>query len=311
MDNWDTWDDIEAYQTHTGNTFSSSITPTDFDQYYISYPLSHISKTIHETGNKIIMPASALNQLASLSISYPMLFRIENTAVGLHSHCGVIEFTADEGFVFMPTWMMNNLHLQEGELVNIKNTSLPKGEYIKIQPHATKFTTLSDHKSLLEKAFRDYVCLTTGDTIVINHGGDKYMIDIVETKPSPAILLFETDCVVDFAQPLDYKEPEKKTTKDDEDPTTKKDCKLFPGVGRRLGGRVMKKIKMTESNMVVDEKLEKKHETLFKPFSGVARRVDGQPLAAAVADDHPNIHVDARMNEEGFNAFTGKSYRLL
>ncbi|GKB86923.1 ubiquitin fusion degradation protein 1 [Tanacetum coccineum] len=66
---------------------------------------------------------------------------------------------------------------------------------------------LSDHKSLLEKTFKDFACLTTGDTIVINHKGEKYLIDIVETKPSHAISLFDIDCEVDFATPLDYKEP--------------------------------------------------------------------------------------------------------
>ncbi|KAI3793309.1 hypothetical protein L1987_35926 [Smallanthus sonchifolius] len=323
------WDlDMNADQTHPGTTFSSTTTTTtaDFNQSYLSYPLSHISKTNHETGNRIIMPPSALDQLASLSVVYPMLFRIENTAAGLHSHCGVVEFTADEGFVFLPTWMMNNMHLQEGGLVNINNTTLPKGKYIKIQPHETKFTTLSDHKSLLEKTFRDFACLTTGDTIVVNHGDQKYMIDIVETKPSPTILLFETDCEVDFAPPLDYKEPEKKTiehvkrksTGDDEDRriSHKKDCKLFPGAGRRLGGKStdlsMKKLKIEELTTVVDGKLEKKEEIKFKVFAGIGRRVDGQPFVAVSVDEtgQPDQSSIVKKKDEGFNVFTGKSYRI-
>ncbi|KAI3799876.1 hypothetical protein L1987_35181 [Smallanthus sonchifolius] len=317
---------MDADQTHAGTTFSTTTT-ADFNQCYLSYPLSHISKTNHETSNKIIMPASALDQLASLSVVYPMLFRIENTVAGLHSHCGVVEFTADEGFVFLPTWMMNNMQLQEGGLMNIKNTTLPKGKYIKIQPHETKFTTLSDHKSLLEKTFRDFACLTTGDTIVVNHRKEKYLIDIVETKPSPAILLFETDCEVDFAPPLDYKEPEKKTIEDvkrkstgnDEDRriTPKKDCKLFQGDGRRLGGistdLSMKKLEIAELTTVVDGKLEKKEEIKFKAFTGVGRRVDGQPLLAVAADEtgQPDQSNIVKKKDEGFNAFTGKSYRLL
>jgi len=32
--------------------------------------------------------------------------------------------------------------------------------------------------------------------------------NIVETKPSNGISIIETDCEVDFAPPLDYKEPE-------------------------------------------------------------------------------------------------------
>jgi ubiquitin fusion degradation protein 1 len=44
---------------------------------------------------------------------------------------------------------------------------------------------------------------------MVAYNNKKYYIDIVETKPSHAISIIETDCEVDFAPPLDYKEPEK------------------------------------------------------------------------------------------------------
>jgi ubiquitin fusion degradation protein 1 len=61
----------------------------------------------------------------------------------------------------------------------------------------------------LERSLRGYSCLTTGDTIVVAYNNKKFYIDIVETKPSSAVSIIETDCEVDFAPPLDYKEPEK------------------------------------------------------------------------------------------------------
>jgi hypothetical protein len=61
----------------------------------------------------------------------------------------------------------------------------------------------------LEKTLRNFSCLTTGDSIMVAYNNKKYYIDIVETKPSHAISIIETDCEVDFAPPLDYKEPEK------------------------------------------------------------------------------------------------------
>lgn len=39
-----------------------------------------------------------------------------------------------------------------------------------------------------------------------------YYINIIETKPSSAVSIVETDCEADFAAPLDYKEPEKPTS---------------------------------------------------------------------------------------------------
>lgn len=44
---------------------------------------------------------------------------------------------------------------------------------------------------------------------MVAYNNKKFYIDIVETKPSAAISIIETDCEVDFAPPLDYKEPEK------------------------------------------------------------------------------------------------------
>lgn len=61
----------------------------------------------------------------------------------------------------------------------------------------------------LETTLRNFSCLTTGDSIMVAYNNKKYYIDIVETKPSAAISIIETDCEVDFAPPLDYKEPEK------------------------------------------------------------------------------------------------------
>lgn len=61
----------------------------------------------------------------------------------------------------------------------------------------------------LETTLRNYSCLTTGDSIMVPYNNKKYYIDIVETKPSSAISIIETDCEVDFAPPLDYKEPER------------------------------------------------------------------------------------------------------
>lgn len=44
---------------------------------------------------------------------------------------------------------------------------------------------------------------------MVAYNNRKYYIDIIETKPSNAISIIETDCEVDFAPPLDYKEPER------------------------------------------------------------------------------------------------------
>lgn len=171
---------------------------------------------------------------ASLNIEYPMLFKVENRKTGRSTHCGVLEFIADEGHVYLPYWvsnaskaftaaarpeqilicfmpdlvqMMQNLALEEGEIVNLRSASLPKGTYVKLQPHTTDFIDITNPKAVLETTLRNFSCLTVGDQITINYNNRQYFIDIVEAKPQAAISVIETDCEVDFAPPLDYVEP--------------------------------------------------------------------------------------------------------
>ena len=42
---------------------------------------------------------------ATLNIEYPMLFEIANQREGRVSHCGVLEFIAEEGVVYLPYWV--------------------------------------------------------------------------------------------------------------------------------------------------------------------------------------------------------------
>src|SRR5690606_2373446 len=67
-----------------------------------------------EKGGKIIMPPSALHTLTRLNTVYPMLFKLTNRDKNRHTHCGVLEFVAEEGKVYLPYWMMRNLLLEEG-----------------------------------------------------------------------------------------------------------------------------------------------------------------------------------------------------
>ncbi|KAJ7978533.1 Ubiquitin fusion degradation protein 1-like [Quillaja saponaria] len=222
---------------------------TSFEQTYRCYPASFIEKPQLESGDKIIMPPSALDRLASLHIDYPMLFELRNDAAERVSHCGVLEFIAEEGMIYMPYWMMENMLLQEGDVVRVKNVTLPKGKYVKLQPHTKDFLDISNPKAILETTLRNFSCLTTGDSIMVAYNNKKYYIDIIETKPANAISIIETDCEVDFAPPLDYKEPEKP---------------LAPNLSNKGPAKV--------------EEDPAEAEPKFNPFSGAGRRLDGKPL---------------------------------
>lgn len=225
-----------------------------FEAHYRCYPVTFIDKPEAERGDKIFLPPSALDRLAQLHIDYPMLFHVENRRDGRSTHCGVLEFIADEGMVYMPYWMMQNLLLQEGDIIALRSATLPKGTFVKLQPHSTDFLDISNPRAVLETTLRNFSCLTVGDTIPINYNNKKYFIDIIEAKPGDAISVIETDCNVDFAPPLDYKEPERvpshpavpSTSGDGSEPMATESAApeqtepaflAFSGSGRRLDGR--------------------------------------------------------------------------
>lgn len=152
------------------------------------------------------MPGSALHELARLNITYPMLFMISNPQMSKKTYCGVLEFSAEEGLCYLPFWMMNNLFLEEGSEIILRNVNLKKGKFVVLQPHETAFINLANPKAILEQELTNYSCLMKGDTINIQYHGRDYLIDIVECKPEDQICVVEADIEVDFREPLDYKE---------------------------------------------------------------------------------------------------------
>ena len=138
---------------------------------------------------------------------YPMLFEISNVKQKKKTHCGVLEFVAEEGVIYLPYWMMQNLLLSEGDILKIQYTKLPKGNYVKLRPQTKDFLDITNPKAVLETTLRSYTCLTVGDSILINYNNRRYFIDIIEARPNDAVSIVDTDCEVDFAPPLDYVEP--------------------------------------------------------------------------------------------------------
>lgn len=289
---------------------------------YECHPFSHIKKYYCEDGNKIIMPDSALKKLMSMKkeIKYPMTFKIINPFLEKFTHCGVLEFSGEEGNVYLPKWMMDSLLLQQGQVVNIEYTELSKAKSLKIQPHNTKFImNLLDPKEVMEKILKDFTCVTVGDTITVNHENQSYNIDIVEARPKKAaVSLYETDCELEFEKPLDYKEPEKIKAKVEQveelkDTTNlEKDAvfKPFTGVSRRLDGQVSVPPVVAnedDTNRVVDSR---------KRARMVVCGLDGNCSAVkkkAKTEETENAKNKTKDNneEKKFQPFTGKKYTLL
>ncbi|KAF6153749.1 hypothetical protein GIB67_000982 [Kingdonia uniflora] len=140
---------------------------------------------------------------------------------------------------------------------------------------------------------------------MVAYNNEKYYIDIVESKPAHAISIIETDCEVDFAPPLDYKEPERPTASvvSSKEPAQVQEALVeeepkfipFTGVGKRLDIKPMRQssssvtspspsglkdkqpaaanceyflVMQIPAKETKQEQLEKKEEPKFQAFSG-------------------------------------------
>lgn len=190
------------------NMFAEPTRP--FNTMYKCYSVSMLPGAERDNvdrGGRILLPPSALDQLTRLNIVYPMLFKLTNQQKNRVTHCGVLEFVADEGKCYMPYWMMRNLLLDEGAFVNIESVSLPVATFSKFQPQSVEFLDITNPKAVLENELRSFACLTTGDVIAISYNDRIYELCVLETKPESAVSIIECDMNVDFAPPVGYVEP--------------------------------------------------------------------------------------------------------
>ncbi|KAH8741832.1 ubiquitin fusion degradation protein (UFD1) [Cryptosporidium ryanae] len=284
-------DNFERYNSNdSSNQFNSG--SNFFINEYSCYPVSFAGRDELESGNKILLPPSALNMLARRNITWPMLFQVSNPLKNKFTHSGVLEFVAEEGTCYMPYWMMQNLMLQEGDIISVMNTSLNKGTYVKFMPLTVDFLDITNPKAVLETSLRNFATLTVGDIITISYNNSTYKISVLEAKPNNAISIIETDIQVDFAPPPNYVEPSYKSC----DASSSSDCNNITS-SNSCSFNYNKT--MTESNIktsVSSEYFSSSTESAL--FSGYGERLDGKPVKFNTSNSLSTIESEQTSNSD-------------
>lgn len=128
------------------------------------------------------------------------------------THAGVLEFTAEEGFVELPPHVWRNAGFTDPEYLSssihrstpearVRYVRLPKGTYAKLQPEGRDFADVLNHKAVLETELRQHASLTQGDLLTVQHGGVDYGLRVLELKPQSYVSVLETDLEVDVVGP--------------------------------------------------------------------------------------------------------------
>ncbi|KAL9642832.1 hypothetical protein ABK040_009907 [Willaertia magna] len=269
------------------NQYFQGVRIDNFKRQYRTYTGAFCSKPQIDEGGKIILPASALDELVRLNIVYPMLFKITNPKKGKYVHCGVLEFVAEEGRAYIPFWMQEHLQLSPGQLVTIENATLPKGTFVKIRPQQKAFIEISDPKAVLEKQLRNFSCLTKGDTIIIHYNNKQYCIDIVEVASASgscdAVSIVETDVKVEFERPADM--PPSPIA-----PVTPSAEELFG-----------------KSNLTPPKDVKKEEPKQPEKFVGTGRRLDGKEQKSSTATTTSNVGNTTSVNKPTTTSSTSSS----
>jgi len=287
--------------------------PRPFNTQYRCYPVAMLpgsERSDVEAGGKIIMPPSALDQLTRLNIVYPMLFKLTNKSNQRTTHCGVLEFVADEGKIYIPYWMMQNLMLKEGGMIQVESATLPVATFSKFQPLSKDFLDLTNPKAVLEMRLRHFACLSKGDIIAINYNNKVYELNVLETKPATAVSIIECDMNVEFEAPPGYEEPtiSKPQPMEEDEPELDISQMLpedtgfmaFAGTGNRLDG----KKKRTNSETEIQNRQLKEYTRGIPDYNFQVGNI------RFIRAKKPKGKEDKENTEDDFKAFEGKGQSL-
>lgn len=245
-----------------------------FSRQYHAYSMIYADEKAQNAnyGGKIFLPPSALQVLMNKpDIEYPMMFKLTNPVLSMSTHAGVLEFTAPEGQCYVPSWIMSQLCLENGQVIQVNYTTLPKASFAKFQPQSANFIEdIGDHRAMLERHLRDYSCISKDDIIVVNYLNKDYKILIMETKPNNAVSIVDTDMNVDFATPKGYVEPQKSSSISIPKRSNAASKKFLQNqeAGSPLG--------TPEIRSKIEEHLINEASQHFNPFTGACNRLDGK-----------------------------------
>ena len=196
-----------------------------------------------EAGGKIIMPEVVLLSFYQDDFSgEPLMFRL--THRDRSTHCGVLEFTAEADSIIMPTWMMENLEVEEGNIVTVESVKLPKATTVKLKTSSAEFLQRYDPKPMLEARFVHFTCLTEGDKVSVLVKGGVHQMTVIQTQPESAVCIIDCDLNVEFEFPTAF-------DKGSNTGSPLPDRRI--GIGKRLDG---KQSDEADNDMEIDREIE-------------------------------------------------------
>lgn len=246
--------------------------PKDFDKFKNT---PNIQQNLRKRKSKGIDLSQHLNddfisaQVAR--INPPYYFQVESS-IGTQTYCGVLEFTAEEGFVEIPHTILKHLMIEGSDFVTIRYIgNVPKGGYVLIEPLDKEIFDIPDLDKYLEQVLSAHCLLVEGQIVDCEFQGKIFQILIKNIKPKleldipqfkiPLIDIVNTDIKFDIfnkflEEELKAKklaeEVERKKKEEEKANREKQLVNKVESNGRKLGG-----IQVDDPNLMREIRLQK------------------------------------------------------
>ncbi|KAK9472320.1 ubiquitin fusion degradation protein UFD1-domain-containing protein [Dipodascopsis tothii] len=160
--------------------------------------------------DRIVLPQGVLEAVvnqhggAGAALPTPLTFRLANAVTGVHTFCGVREFSAPDGVALVPADVLGLVGLAAGGDVTVELATLPKGTGVLLRPLGTEYLAVDDWKALLESSLQAaYTTLTEGQVFSVLDPASqtrlRFLADRLEPKtPLGAVCIIDTDLNVDI-----------------------------------------------------------------------------------------------------------------
>jgi ubiquitin fusion degradation protein 1 len=167
-------------------------------------------------GNKIVLPRDVYDYLTTrgLPIDKFQLLNPERREA-LRLFTGPLDFCAPSGECYLPSWVMRQLGIKEGEMCAVATANFPAAAFIKFQPHSSDFLDIGDHTAVLTRTIENLGGLTQGSYVRVSDGQRTYTLDVLEVRGKPipssqrddsngkAVSIGLLECPIEFAEPKD------------------------------------------------------------------------------------------------------------
>lgn len=155
-----------------------------------------MSTHLRSDSDRVLLPVDVLSELsANPNVVYPMLFEVYDPNSRRRTHCGVLEFCAEEGQILVPAKVLYSLGGDVRE-VRLRYKVLPKCTHMALQVPESVYGLFPDFRSFLESSIRtQYATMTVGDKLIV---GGQVPIIADSLQPESAVCVIDADVELDL-----------------------------------------------------------------------------------------------------------------